>query len=873
LALGGVVIGAGALVATASLVSAGPMTTLRTAPGPAPADTAPTWGNAEEVPGLATLTNAYGSLSSLSCVSTGNCAAGGTYSDTTGHIEAFVVDESNGTWGNTEEVPGLATLNAGHSASVTSLSCASPGNCAAGGYYFDGSFHYQAFVVDETSGTWGNAQELPGLAALSAPYAYLNSISCASAGNCAAGGTYEDSSSHYHAFLAEETSGTWGDVEEVPGMSTLNVGGNAATSSLSCPSAGNCTAGGDYKDGAGLIQAFVIDESGGTWGTASEVPGSATLNAGGASVRSVSCASAGNCAAGGQFKDGSGHVQGFVVDEASGTWGNAEAVPGLATLNAGGTVSVTSVSCASAGNCAMAGSYLDASSLRQGFVVDETNGTWGNAEEVPGLGTLNADGTASITSISCESAGNCAAGGSYKDGSAQVEAFVADETGGTWGNAEEVPGSAALNASGNASVNSVSCAAGSCAAGGIYKDGSSHTLAFIVGTATVPDAPTIGTASAANGSASVGWTVPADNGATITGFVITPYIGSTAGTPVDVPAGVTGSATDPTPGAADSYSVTGLTNGTAYTFTVAATNSIGTGSASAASNAVTPATVPDAPASPSATAAVSSAKLHWTVPADNGATITGFVITPHVGSTARTPVDVPAGVTGSATDPTPGAADSYSVTGLTNGTAYTFTVAATNVAGTGTASAASNKVTPGIAPSITTGAAATAVVGHLFSFVVRTAGSPAPAIAETGTLPKGLKFVDNHNGTATISGTAATGSGGRFSFTLNATNPLGSAKQAFELTVDQAPAITSAASATATIGHAFSFLVRTTGYPVAAITETGVLPKGLHLVYNHNGTVTMSGTPAAGTKGRFSLTFKATNTVGTAKQVFVLTVI
>jgi hypothetical protein len=180
-------------------------------------------------------------------------------------------------------------------------------------------------------------------------------------------------------------------------------------------------------------------------------------------------------------------------------------------------------------------------------------------------------------------------------------------------------------------------------------------------------------------------------------------------------------------------------------------------------------------------------------------------------------------------------------------------------------------VTP-FPPAITSAAAATATVGHASSFVVRTAGFPTPAITETGLLPKGLKFTDNHNGTATISGTPAAGSGGRYSLTLKATNVSGSAQQVFVLTVDQPPAITSAAAATATVGHAFSFVVRTTGYPIAAISETGALPKGLKLTDDHNGTATISGTPATGTIGRFSLTLQAANVSGTAKQSFVLTV-
>lgn len=90
--------------------------------------------------------------------------------------------------------------------------------------------------------------------------------------------------------------------------------------------------------------------------------------------------------------------------------------------------------------------------------------------------------------------------------------------------------------------------------------------------ATVPGAPTIGTATAGNASASVTFTAPASNGgATITGYTVT-----------SSPGGFTGT------GASSPINVSGLTNGTAYTFTVTATNSAGTGSASAASNSVTP---------------------------------------------------------------------------------------------------------------------------------------------------------------------------------------------------------------------------------------------------------------------------------------------
>jgi hypothetical protein len=97
--------------------------------------------------------------------------------------------------------------------------------------------------------------------------------------------------------------------------------------------------------------------------------------------------------------------------------------------------------------------------------------------------------------------------------------------------------------------------------------------------ASAPAAPTGVTATAGDASATVSWTAPADGGSPITSYTVTPYVGSTAQSPTTV------SGTPPT----TSATVTGLTNGTAYTFKVTATNSAGTSPASAASNTVTPA--------------------------------------------------------------------------------------------------------------------------------------------------------------------------------------------------------------------------------------------------------------------------------------------
>ena len=451
------------------------------------AGSAATWGTAEELPGSAALNKGgVAQIVSVSCASPGNCSAAGNYTDSSGHRQPMVDTETNGRWGTAEQILGIAALDQGGGAAITSLSCAAPGDCSAGGDYSDGSGHGQAFVVSQAGGIWGNAIEVPGTGALNVTGdARVSAVSCAAPGDCSAGGQYDDGSGFFQAFVVSQAGGTWGKAIEVPGTAKLNTAHDAVVSSVSCTSAGNCSAGGyyvEYSGFVGLEQAFVVSQAGGSWGKAIEVPGTAKLNTGGlAAVSSVSCASAGNCGAGGSYDDSSGHYHAFVVSQAGGTWGKAIEVPGTPGLNKGGVAQIISVSCAAPGDCGAGGYYTDSSDRQQPFVVSQASGTWGKAEQVPGIATLNKGGAiAEISSVSCASAGDCSAGGDYTDGSAHFQVFVDSQVSGTWGKAEQVPGTATLNKGGSAATTTLSCAsAGNCTVGGQYSDSSGHLQAFL----------------------------------------------------------------------------------------------------------------------------------------------------------------------------------------------------------------------------------------------------------------------------------------------------------------------------------------------------------------------------------------------------------
>jgi hypothetical protein len=197
---------------------------------------------------------------------------------------------------------------------------------------------------------------------------------------------------------------------------------------------------------------------------------------------------------------------------------------------------------------------------------------------------------------------------------------------------------------------------------------------------TAPDAPTSLSGTAGDGQVSLSWTAPSnDGGAAITDYTVQ-Y--STNG-------GSTWTTFSRAASTATTATVTGLTNGTVYSFRVAAVNSVGTGAYSSLDPLVAPRTTPDAPTSLAATSGNAQVALSWTAPASNGgAAITDYAVqfSSNGGSTWSTFAD------GTST------ATSATVTGLTNGTVYTFRVAAVNSAGTGSYSTASVSVTPSAPP-------------------------------------------------------------------------------------------------------------------------------------------------------------------------------
>lgn len=316
---------------------------------------------------------------------------------------------------------GVLVLLAGAAVTVSGGSLAVPGVAAA--------TTVSAGAVLAAAGAWGTAIEVPGLGALNkGGGAEVVSVSCTSADNCAAGGYYRDGHHHDQGFVATERRGRWGLASGVHGLEALNKGGNARVISVSCSSAGNCAAAGDYK-ASSHSQGFVVSEKNGSWGRAAEVPGLNALNNGTdqpeAQVNSVSCATPGNCLAGGAY--GGPYSWAFTASETNGVWGKATLVPGLNAIVTGRWAEVGPVSCLAPGNCVIAGDYenvVPGNTFNHGFVAVEQNGKLDDAINMPALKVLTKTVFTDVLSVSSGSPGHGTAGGFYQDNHGHFQAFV-----------------------------------------------------------------------------------------------------------------------------------------------------------------------------------------------------------------------------------------------------------------------------------------------------------------------------------------------------------------------------------------------------------------------------------------------------------------
>jgi len=363
--------------------------------------------------------------------------------------------------------------------------------------------------------------------------------------------------------------------------------------------------------------------------------------------------------------------------------------------------------------------------------------------------------------------------------------------------------------------------------------------------ATVPGAPVGVTDSAGNTQVTVSWAPPASNGGSpITGYTVTAVQDTSKHCST----------------ATLSCVVLGLTNGTAYTFTVTASNSVGAGPATSQTNPVMPATVPGAPTNVTDTAGNAEVTVTWSPPASNGgSTIMGYTVT---------------SVQDSSKHCTTTAALSCQVVGLTNGTSYTFTVTAMNAVGVGSPSAATSPAVTPLAPIKAPGPplSVTAKAGKgrdTVSWLPPTSDSGSAVTLYTVTSNPDGKICTT-NGALTCVDSGLTG-GTSYSFTVTATNTAGTSIASAPSTgvvalgIPGAPAIVSAVPGNALVTVTWTAPSNTGGatitlYTASAVTSPGGVASGTPCTWS---TGPLSCNVTGLTNGTsYTISVTATNSVG-----------
>lgn len=381
---------------------------------------------------------------SISCATASNCSVVGNYSDGS-NPQVFVASEVGGTWGPAARLTGSVDAFGQSYVYASGISCSSPGTCGVTGYFqgfvvaqetlrhpnllprAQGSSYEMAFVADETGGTWSPASLVSGTGNFdTSTYNRPASISCASDGNCSIVGKFWDGN-YYQAFAASEVSSSWLPAAELTSSDPTFNENDAAGVQVSCSSAGNCGATGYYYDvqqlpllrhahgsSQGEEVAFVVNQVGGVWQDAVPVSGLPSGNYYSTGT-SISCTSATNCSAVGDFRDSGGYRQAYGVSEVAGTWGSAlEFTSTLTNFNSSTTL-VTSISCASNGNCSAVGTFNEA--VDPAYAVDQVSGTWLSPVQLMSSAEgFDSSSNLSAPSVSCPTEGLCSAGGGYYDG-------------------------------------------------------------------------------------------------------------------------------------------------------------------------------------------------------------------------------------------------------------------------------------------------------------------------------------------------------------------------------------------------------------------------------------------------------------------------
>ena len=492
---------------------------------------------AKDISGAAPGANPSVNFLDASCASAGFCAVVGQYTDATGSLSGLIDLLWKGVWrsyaapepSNNPTGGGPGDNASGNAYSgLDAVSCPVAGFCVAVGTYKDDDGRYWGLIDTFSTGTWraeaapeplrDSAGEAPSLTETQTG---LTSVSCASATDCIAVGSYDDEVGFYYGLIETFSKGAWLPLEAPEpfedGLGTVrgtdaNSYQFAGLNSVACTSPTSCTAVGRYKDANAVEWPLIDMREGSRWdavagpepasNASGDKPGSQAQPDGGSYLLSVTCISRASCTAAGAYLDSSTHIYGLIDSFRAGAWrGIAAPEPAtdISRVNAGTDAdhqegaTLAAVACTSPGPCISVGSYKDSKGFQVGLVDVLELGTWGalaapepstdSLGGQPGSDPTGEAGTA-LKSATCTPGGLCMAVGTYNDAKGNSVGLIDMLQRGTWRAvpvpAPQGPFQLGILVRQTVTVQTVSCAAdGFCVLGGNYQDTAGNTFGLI----------------------------------------------------------------------------------------------------------------------------------------------------------------------------------------------------------------------------------------------------------------------------------------------------------------------------------------------------------------------------------------------------------
>jgi hypothetical protein len=462
-------------------------------------------------------------LQGTTCAAAGECFAIGTVYDTYGSTQAFVVSQTDGSWGAATllSLPSNAASDSGgtQAAYPDAIACSSSSTCYIVGSYVDSSGNTDAFVASEAGGAWSQASEIgsPSNRAASGYMAPADVACAASSGDCYIVGQYqEESYSRAEAFVATESGGTWG-----PGVQ-MSLPSDAAPDPQGQPSQIACTTTGDSCSAVGLyiMQSgsnpdeyvpFVATLSGGWAITQVGLPGNVgttTL----ANLTAVACGSS-SCAAVGQYRDSENDPEAMGLASSGEAWGGSATELAFPAGSSGGqSQGFSEVACDDDNRCYGVGAFYYGSEWHQAAVTaEESGGSWATPVELTDPSNAAALPESTATAVACDSSPTCYVVGTYDDTSGGNDVMLSTESGGgAWGAGTQLalPSDSANSAE---QMSSLSCdPSNECFSWGTYDNTSEVQEGLLIELGDA--APTDVTLPSISGTSTQGDTLTASNG-------------------------------------------------------------------------------------------------------------------------------------------------------------------------------------------------------------------------------------------------------------------------------------------------------------------------------------------------------------------------